>query len=225
MIDKSIVLEVKELVKQYKTHSEVIHALRDVNFNINKGEIVALMGPSGSGKTSLLNIVGCMDSTTHGSIIIDDKEVSHLSNKQLIQIRRKYLGFVFQDNHLIPTLTAIENVDLPILFSKANVNGNAKKLLEQVGLGDRLNHLPKQLSGGQNQRVAIARALINKPSLILADEPTSRLDMEAKKSIFKIFQTLASEGIAILLATHDHEIAQLCTRTIVLRDGQLVSDN
>lgn len=212
-------LKIENLNKEYKTDAETIHALKGVSFNINKGEIVALTGPSGSGKTSMLNIIGCLDKATSGKVVINGRDISNISKKEMTLIRRNNLGFVFQDNHLIPALTAIENVMLPTLFSRKIDKKNALTLLNKVGLIDRINHLPKQLSGGQNQRVAIARALVNNPSLILADEPTGRLDVEMKLEIFNLFKKLANDGISILLATHDIEIANMCDRNLRLKGG------
>lgn len=220
---KEIVLEIDNIKKDFHRGVETIHALKGVSYKLEKGKIVALMGPSGSGKTTLLNIIGCMDSPSTGEVYIDNNPLSELSEQEKIEIRRNHLGFVFQDNHLIQTLTALENVNLPTMFSGLESNSNAEKILTKVGLADRLKHKPAELSGGQNQRVAIARALINEPSLILADEPTGKLDLESKQSVFDLFRELANEGLSILLATHDQDIANQCDEVLILKGGQLVN--
>ncbi|MBO8140492.1 MAG: ABC transporter ATP-binding protein, partial [Thermosipho sp. (in: Bacteria)] len=198
--------------------------LDDVSFKINSGEFVIIMGPSGSGKSTTLHIMGCLDKPTDGSVYIDGVDVSNLKDKELAKIRGEKIGFVFQQFNLLPRLTAIENVELPMIYRgipHQKRKKRAKELLELVGLGDRINHKPTQLSGGQMQRVAIARALANEPSYILADEPTGNLDSKSGKGILEIFEKLNKEGMTVVIVTHDPELELLGNHLIYLRDGKI----
>jgi len=207
--------------------SEVIHALQSISININKGEYVAFMGPSGSGKSTLMNIIGCLDSPTSGTYILNDNDVSDLSENQLAEIRNKEIGFVFQTFNLLPRASALENVALPLVYagySGSEREDKAYATLEGVGLGDRAYHKPNELSGGQRQRVAIARALVNDPSIILADEPTGNLDSKTSYSIMDLFQKLHDEGNTIIMVTHEEDISKYAHRVVRLRDGLVESD-
>jgi len=216
-----------KLTKIYALGDYEIHALRGIDLIIKEGEFVAIMGPSGSGKSTLMNILGCLDRPTSGKYILDSHDVSSLNRDQLAEIRNKKLGFVFQSFNLLSRTSAIENVELPLLY-----NGNstkekyqkAMKALEMVGLHDRANSAPNQLSGGQQQRVAIARALINQPAIILADEPTGNLDTRTSIEVIDILQMLNESGITIVLITHEPDIALYAKRNIVFRDGRIIRD-
>lgn len=216
----------KNLTKIY-THGAPVHALDEVTLEIAAGEFVALTGPSGSGKSTLLNLIGTLDRPTSGQVVVDGVDVGILRGDALADFRRERIGFVFQMFHLVPTLTALENVMLPLLpyrrGLKFRLEERARELLEAVGLGDRLHHLPGQLSGGEQQRVAIARALINTPKVILADEPTGNLDSQAGAEIVALLRQLNREqGMTVLVATHNQAVAQAADRTIRLRDGRVV---
>lgn len=207
--------------------SEVIHALQTISIDINKGEYVAFMGPSGSGKSTLMNIIGCLDSPTSGTYILNENDVSDLSENQLAEIRNKEIGFVFQTFNLLPRASALENVSLPLVyagFSGSEREDKAYATLEGVGLGDRAYHKPNELSGGQRQRVAIARALVNNPSIILADEPTGNLDSKTSYDIMDLFSKLHDDGNTIIMVTHEEDISQYAHRVIRLRDGLIESD-
>lgn len=205
-----------------------VHALKNVNLRIKKGEFVAIMGASGSGKSTLLNILGCLDKPTSGDYFLDDVLVNTLSNDQLADIRNQKIGFIFQSYNLLPRTSAIENVQLPLVYDRSGRDRNARdlaiKALKQVGLGDRLAHKPNEMSGGQQQRVAIARALINDPSLILSDEATGNLDMRAGFEIADLFVRLNNEGTTIVMITHEPDIARFAQRIVTFRDGQILSD-
>lgn len=211
------ILELKNVTKSYGN----VHALKDFNLNVAPGEWVSIMGPSGSGKSTLLNIIGCMDKPTSGSVLIDGIEVTARSNKELTEVRREKIGLVFQQFHLIPHLTALENVMVAQYYHSLTDEEEALKALERVGLAHRANHLPSQLSGGEQQRVCIARALINYPALILADEPTGNLDEDNEKLVIELFQELHREGHTIVMVTHDNEVGELAQRKVRLEHGRL----
>jgi len=217
----------ENLNKTYDTGSIQVEALKSVNLNVNKNEYVAIMGASGSGKSTLMNIIGCLDRMTSGQYILDGEDVSTLNDTQLAEIRNKKIGFVFQSFNLLPRLTALGNVELPMIY--AGIPGakrlqKAKEALEKVGLGDRMHHKPNELSGGQKQRVAIARALVNNPAILLADEPTGNLDSKSSIEIMDIFGGLNKEGVTIVMVTHEAEIAAHTKRNVVFRDGEIISD-
>ena len=223
------ILKVEKLYRVFQVGSEEVHALRGISFEIGKGEFVSIMGASGSGKSTLLNILGCLDKPTSGEYYIDGNPVSKRSKDELSTIRNRKIGFVFQSYNLLPRTTALENVELPLLYnntvSAKKRREKAIQVLEQVGLKDRMFHMPNQLSGGQQQRVAIARSLINDPVVLLADEATGNLDTRTSFEIMSLFQKLNSEGITIAFVTHEPEIAELTQRIILLRDGHIVKDH
>lgn len=220
----SKIIEAENLVKTYLRGSETIRALNGIDLSIEASEFLAIVGPSGSGKTTLLNLLGCLDVPSAGNLIVDGSEISGLKPKDLTAIRSRTVGFVFQQFFLFPTLTAIENVELPSIFGRKNSHyARAKELLELVGLKGRENHRPSQLSGGEMQRVAIARSLINSPKLLLADEPTGNLDSENADTIFTLLQSLNQNGITVIMVTHNHELAQRAHRVIRLKDGRIIS--
>jgi putative ABC transport system ATP-binding protein len=216
-----------DLWKTYVMGSEEIHALRGVNINIDKGEYVAIMGPSGSGKSTLMNLIGCLDTPTQGSYLLNGKEVAAMNDDELARIRNEEIGFVFQTFNLLPRATALHNVELPLVY--AGVSGKdrqerARQALEKVELTSRASHKPNELSGGQRQRVAIARALVNNPSILLADEPTGNLDSKTGVEIMAVFQRLYEAGNTIIVVTHEPEIANYAKRVIHIRDGQVEKD-
>lgn len=217
------VLEAKGLNKIYRRGSEKIYALKDVDFSVNQGEFVSIIGPSGSGKTALLNVLGCLDTPTSGSLQLNGTEIRGLKESDLVKLRRDNIGFVFQQFYLMPTLTAKENIELPLLFSRKDGNNNKiDRVLDMVGLSDRGDHLPSQLSGGEMQRVAIGRALINDPKIILADEPTGNLDSVTSQMIFELFQKLNRQGMTMIIVTHNLDLAKKAQKMYTLRDGQIV---
>jgi len=221
------IIHTENISRNYKMGSEVIHALRSVSININKGEYVAFMGPSGSGKSTLMNIIGCLDTPSGGKYELNGNDVGGLSENELAEIRNKEIGFVFQTFNLLPRATALENVALPLIYAgyrKMAREEKAMKTLEDVGLGDRASHKPNELSGGQRQRVAIARALVNDPSIILADEPTGNLDSKTSYDIMNVFQELHDHGNTIIMVTHEDDIAHFAHRIIRLKDGEVESD-
>jgi putative ABC transport system ATP-binding protein len=223
----SVVIDVQHLTKTYQLGEVEVHALRGVSLSIHHGEFVAIMGASGSGKSTFMNILGCLDKPTKGQYILDHIDVGSLSRDALAQIRNHKIGFVFQGFNLLSRTSAIENVELPLLYGETPSKVRKEKgvaALERVGLGDRIHHYPNQLSGGQQQRVAIARALVNDPSIILADEPTGNLDSRTSVEVMEIFQQLNDNGITVLLVTHEPDIADFAKRQIVFRDGKVKAD-
>jgi putative ABC transport system ATP-binding protein len=223
----SLVIKIRDIIRDFPLGQEIVHVLKGIDLDIEKGDYVALMGPSGSGKSTLMNLLGCLDTPTSGSYELNGTDVSNLSDDQLAEIRNKEIGFVFQTFNLLPRTTALENVALPMVYagaSKAARTIRAEEVLKDVGLGDRMDHRPNQLSGGQRQRVAIGRALVNKPSIILADEPTGNLDSKTSVEIMKLFQDIHDAGNTVIIVTHEEEIATHAHRVIRLRDGVVETD-
>jgi putative ABC transport system ATP-binding protein len=221
------IIDIKGITRDFQLGSETVYVLKGIDLLINKGEYVALMGPSGSGKSTLMNILGCLDTPTSGSYILNGKQVSEMHDDELAEIRNKEIGFVFQTFNLMPRTTALDNVALPMVyagFSKEARNNRATEVLTQVGLSDRMDHKPNQLSGGQRQRVAVGRALVNKPSIILADEPTGNLDSKTSVEIMKLFGEIHANGNTVILVTHEEDIAAHAHRIIRLRDGIIEKD-
>lgn len=221
------IIEIKDIKKHYKVGTQVVKALRTVTIDIHKGEYVAIMGASGSGKSTLMNIIGCLDTPTSGHYVLNGKDVSRLSDDSLAEIRNSEIGFVFQVFNLLPRNTALENVMLPLVYSgirKTERIKLAEETLTDVGLDDRMDHRPNELSGGQRQRVAIARALVNKPSLLLADEPTGNLDSKISEEIMKLFAEIHRKGNTLVVVTHEEDIAKHAHRIIRLKDGEVESD-
>jgi putative ABC transport system ATP-binding protein len=222
------VIQARELCKVYQMGEVEVRALCSVNLDIKRGEVLAIMGPSGSGKSTLMNLLGCLDRPTSGEYILDGETVSHLNDDQLAEIRNRKVGFVFQNFNLLPRMTALGNVELPLRYSGQNGNRQekAKESLEAVGLADRMNHKPMELSGGQQQRVAIARALVNNPAIIMADEPTGNLDSKSGKEIMDLLVNLNKQsGTTLIIVTHDPNVAARAKRVIHLYDGAIVKDN
>jgi len=220
-------INIRNIKRDFILGSEVINVLKDINLDIEKGEYVALMGPSGSGKSTLMNILGCLDTATSGNYTLNGKDVSQMQDDELADIRNKEIGFVFQTFNLMPRTTALDNVALPMIYAgypKSERNKRASEVLTQVGLSDRMTHKSNELSGGQRQRVAIARALVNKPSIILADEPTGNLDSKTSLEIMNLFNEIHANGNTIILVTHEEEIAAHAHRIIRLRDGMIEND-
>jgi putative ABC transport system ATP-binding protein len=220
-------ISITDLTRRYIMGSEIVEALKGVSLNINKNEYVALMGPSGSGKSTLMNILGCLDTPTSGKYILNGNIVSDMTDGELADVRNKLIGFVFQTFNLLPRLSALENVALPLVYSgmgKSERLDKAKSVLETVQLAERMYHKPNELSGGQRQRVAIARALVNDPAIILADEPTGNLDTKTSLEIMNIFDKIHAKGNTVILVTHEPDIAEYAHRIIKLRDGLLESD-
>lgn len=220
-------INITNIKRDFQLGNETINVLKGIDLKINKGEYVALMGPSGSGKSTLMNLLGCLDTPTSGQYILNGKDVSKMIDDELAEIRNKEIGFVFQTFNLLPRTTALDNVALPMIYagySKTDRHARATEVLNQVGLGDRMDHQPNQLSGGQRQRVAVARALVNKPSIILADEPTGNLDSKTSEEIMKLFGEIHANGNTVILVTHEEDIASYAHRIIRLRDGLIESD-
>ena len=225
----SHLIELRDLYKIYAQGEEPVHALDGVSVSVDEGEFVAIMGASGSGKSTMLNILGCLDTPTSGSYLLDGIEVARRTRRELAQIRNRKLGFVFQNFNLLPRTSAVEQVELPDLYmgrlSRSARRRRALELLDRVGLGGRATHKPSELSGGQQQRVAIARALMNEPPVLFADEPTGNLDTKASVEIMKLFTELSAEGITIVMVTHEDDIAAYAKRHLVMKDGKLVRDD
>ena len=225
---KKIAIQIDDLKREFRMGDEIVHALRGVSFTIEEGEFVTIMGTSGSGKSTMLNTLGCLDQPTSGSYKIDGVSVKELDKNQLAKIRNEKIGFVFQSYNLLPRTTALENVELPLLYnssvSTVERRERALEALDKVGLSERLHHTPSQLSGGQQQRVAIARSLVNNPIVLLADEATGNLDTRTSYEIIALFQELNRQGKTIIFVTHEPDIASFSTRTIVLKDGRIIKD-
>ncbi len=221
------VIELKNIIKNYYVGTVVVRALRDVTVDIQRNEYVAIMGPSGSGKSTMMNILGCLDTPTSGQYLLNGHDVSHMDDNQLAEIRNKEIGFVFQTFNLLPRYTSLENVMLPMIYSGIPKNerlARATEVMNEVGLGDRMDHRPNELSGGQRQRVAIARAMVNKPSIILADEPTGNLDSKTSLDIMRLLDEIHQLGNTVIVVTHEDSIAKHAARIIQLMDGMIESD-
>lgn len=223
----SNVIEIRNIIRDFKLGTETVHVLKGIDLDIIRGDYIAIMGPSGSGKSTLMNILGCLDTATAGSYILNGKDVSQMSDDELAEIRNTEIGFVFQTFNLLPRTTALENVALPMVYagaSKSQRTERAKQVLTDVGLADRMDHRPNQLSGGQRQRVAVGRALVNKPSIILADEPTGNLDSKTSLEIMVLLDEIHANGNTVIVVTHEEDIAAHAHRVIRLRDGMIESD-
>jgi len=222
-----MLLETKNIKKTYQMGTEIVKALDDVSINIAKGDFISIMGASGSGKSTLMNLLGCLDTPTSGDYLLNSINVATMNDDELAAIRNKEIGFVFQTFNLLPNQTALYNVEVPLIYSgikRKERKELCEEILEKVGMKDRMSHKPNELSGGQRQRVAIARALANKPSIILADEPTGNLDSKTSEDIMNLFNNLHNDGNTIILVTHENDIGKIAERTIVLRDGQVIKD-
>ncbi len=219
-------IRLESITRSFLLGKESVPVLNGIDLMIHEGEFAAIMGPSGSGKSTLMNIIGCLDKPTEGEYYLGGENVSHYNDKELARVRNQSIGFVFQQFHLLPRLSALKNVELPMIYagiSKKERQARAEEALIKVGLIDRMNHLPNALSGGQKQRVAIARAIVNTPKLILADEPTGALDSKTSKDIMEQFKELNEEGVTIIVVTHESEVAEYANRTIMVRDGRILS--
>ncbi|WP_339994989.1 ABC transporter ATP-binding protein [Priestia aryabhattai] len=219
-------IELVNIHKSYHLGKEEVPILKDINLKIYDGEFVAIMGPSGSGKSTLMNIIGCLDCASSGSYLLNEQEISTYSDEELAKVRNIHIGFVFQQFQLLPRLTAVENVELPMVYagvSRKERRARAEAALEKVGLSERMKHLPSELSGGQKQRVAIARSIVNNPTLILADEPTGALDTKTSADIMEQFSKLNADGTTVVVITHEPEVAEYTSRTVIVRDGKVLS--
>lgn len=219
-----MILQMYDICKDYMQGKMVVPVLKNINFEMKEGEYVAIMGPSGSGKTTLMNLVGCLDQPTSGTLILDGQDISKCTENEMSDLRLTKIGFVFQNFQLLPRQTALQNVELPLTYaniSKKERKERALQALERVGLGDRVDFIPNQLSGGQKQRVAIARAIVNRPKILLADEPTGALDSTSGAQVMELFQSLNDEGVTVLMITHDSEIASYANRKVIIKDGIL----
>jgi len=222
-----MLIDIRDITKVYPMGEEKVYALRGVSVGVERGEYLAIMGPSGSGKSTLMNLIGCLDTPTSGSYVLNGKEVARMTDDELAAIRNQEIGFVFQTFNLLPRTSAVQQVELPLVYgglSRKERRDRAVKALKAVGLGDRMNHTPNEMSGGQRQRVAIARALINDPSILLADEPTGNLDSQTGAEIMALFDELNSRGNTIVLVTHEEDIAAHARRIVRLKDGQIWND-
>jgi putative ABC transport system ATP-binding protein len=222
-----LVIQIRDLRRSYDMGSETVHALRGVDLEIRRNEYLAIMGPSGSGKSTMMNLIGCLDTPNGGEYWLNGQEVSRMSDDALARVRNKEIGFVFQTFNLLPRATALQNVELPLVYagvSSRERRAMAADALERVGLADRKDHKPNELSGGQRQRVAIARALVNRPSILLADEPTGNLDSATSEEIMRVFGTLHAQGQTVIMVTHEADIAAHAARVVLLRDGRVESD-
>jgi putative ABC transport system ATP-binding protein len=222
-----MLIDIRDITKVYQMGQEQVHALSGVNLGVERGEYVAIMGPSGSGKSTLMNLIGCLDTPTSGSYVLNGREVARMTDDELAAIRNQEIGFVFQTFNLLPRTNALQQVELPLVYSglaRKERRERAVKALEAVGLGDRMNHQPNEMSGGQRQRVAVARALINDPSILLADEPTGNLDSQTGAEIMALFEDLNRRGNTIVLVTHEEDIAAHARRIVRLRDGKVLQD-
>ena len=222
-------IKLENFTKTYQTGEVEVHAVRGVSLEIHSGEFVAIMGSSGSGKSTLMNTIGCLDRPSSGTYLLDGIDIGRLERDELAALRNEKLGFVFQGFNLLSRTSALENVELPLLYSRSGISGReqhkrAAEALAMVGLGERLDHHPNQLSGGQQQRVAIARALVNRPKVILADEPTGNLDTQTSIEVMGVFQRLNAQGITIVMVTHELDIAHYCKRMVIMRDGRVIKD-
>ena len=221
------IISVRDVFKIYPVGDQEVRALNGVSIDINPGEYVALMGPSGSGKSTLMNVLGCLDTPTSGSYMLNGHDVSNMSDNELAEVRNREIGFVFQTFNLLPRYSTLENVALPLIYAgkpNSERNSRAQEVIDMVGLGDRITHRPNELSGGQRQRVAVARALVNHPSILLADEPTGNLDTKTSLDIMGLFQEIHDAGNTIIIVTHEEDIAQHAHRVVRLRDGKVESD-
>ena len=221
------VIEIRGIIRDFKLGQEIVHVLKGIDLDIKRGEYVAIMGPSGSGKSTLMNLLGCLDTPTAGSYNLNGKDVSQMTDDELADIRNTEIGFVFQTFNLLPRTTALDNVALPMVYAGATKKervDRASEVLTDVGLADRMDHKPNQLSGGQRQRVAVGRALVNKPSIILADEPTGNLDSKTSLEIMELFDQIHASGNTVIMVTHEEDIAAHAKRVIRLRDGMIESD-
>ena len=220
-------LQLTDICKDYLQGKQPVRVLKNINLTVERGEYLAIMGPSGSGKTTLMNLIGCLDVPTTGSYILDGKDLKDMTDDDLADIRNRHIGFVFQSFHLLPKMTALDNVALPLLYANVPLKerrARAAEALKAVGLEERMSFLPNQLSGGQCQRVAIARAMVTKPDLLLADEPTGALDSKAGNQIMEIFRNLSAEGMTIIMITHEQSIADCANKTYRILDGELLTD-
>ncbi len=220
-------IKLNHISKIYQTGVVEVRALDNINLHIKKGEFTAIMGNSGSGKSTIMNIIGCLDTATNGSYILDGYKIEGLGDDNLARIRNKKIGFVFQSFNLLPKLNALENVELPMIYGKVNKKKRKQKALEalcKVGLEDRAHHKPNELSGGQKQRVAIARALVNDPAILLADEPTGNLDSKSEEEIMNIFKNLNNDGVTIIMVTHELALGKECKRRVIFKDGKIIDD-
>lgn len=220
-------LQLTDICKDYAQGKQPVRVLKNINLTVERGEYLAIMGPSGSGKTTLMNLIGCLDVPTSGTYILDGKDLKDMTDDDLADIRNRHIGFVFQSFHLLPKMTALDNVALPLLYANVPLQerrARAAEALKSVGLGERMNFLPNQLSGGQCQRVAIARAMVTKPDLLLADEPTGALDSKAGNQIMDIFRNLSEEGMTIIMITHEQSIADCANKTYRILDGELLTN-